>query len=157
MPILKYTLLVGASLLALIVVAGQVIEPVASTKQSSATTKQSSSSSSLELLRKMANHGENRPFASAAAAGPFLAMPAVTGLPVFAETKPVEVAKPVTIAVAVPPAALNAQARLAESDVSDKPSRPAKKVVNRKPKPRFAYVENVPRGPGSFFGAFQSW
>ena len=150
MPILKYTLLVGASLLAIILVAGHSVGTVST--ESSAKQK---SASSLEILRKMANHGEARPFASAAAAGPFLAMPAVPELPVVAAIEPPALMKSEPVAKAAP-SALNAQARIDDSVVI-KPVRAPKKVASRKPKQRLDYVANVQREPSGFFGAFQSW
>ncbi len=143
MPLLKYTLLVGSSLLALLFVAERVIAP---------TTAATNASTSLDVLRKMANHGEVRGFAPLADAGVFLPMPATSPQPVVAvaDTKPA--------VAAVPPALLNAQARVVEAEVIDKPLKPVRKTAARKPKPpRSDYVENIPRGPGGFFGAFQSW
>ena len=144
MPLLKYTLLVGSSLLALMFITERVIAPAPAAINAS---------TSLDILRKMANHGEVRGFAPLADAGLFLPMPAIASQPVNAVA---DVSHPPV--ASAPPAVLNAQARVAEADVIDRPSKPVKKTVARKPKPpRNVYVENVPRGNGGFFGAFQSW
>lgn len=172
MPLLKYTLFAGASLLALVFVAERVIAPAPAAAPNPST--------SLEVLRKMANHGAVRGFAPLAAAGPFLPMPAVNPSALLAEAEPVAVEPPVAAvapqpaaAVAPPRAAavapsraagatpssvLNAHARVAEADLIDRPTRAVKKVAPRKPRPRPVYVENMPRGQsGGFFGVFNTW
>lgn len=172
MPLLKYTLFAGASLLALVFVAERVIAPAPAAAPSPST--------SLEVLRKMANHGAVRGFAPLAAAGPFLPMPAVNPSALLAEAEPVAVETPAApvapqpAAATVPPRAaavppsraagaapssvLNAHARVAEADLIDRPTRAVKKVAPRKPRPRPVYVENIPRGQsGGFFGLFNTW
>lgn len=148
-PLIKYTIFASVSLIALLMVADHVIAP--------APAAAPRASNSLDVLRKMANHGELRGFAPLAAAGPFLPMPVVTpSMLAAADPEPVAAEKPV--AAITPPSALNAQARVAESDLIDKPMRAEKKVAPRKPKPRAVYVENAPRGQsGGFFGAFNTW
>ena len=150
MRFLKFSLVAGASLLALIIASGSVLTPTAS-----AVPKDSWS---LDVLRKMANHGELRPFATFAAAGPFLPMPAVAAPTPLASAAPVSAAPaPVATPIAAPtPSVRDAQARVAEADVSDRALLPAKKTAKRKAKPhRTVFVENM-RGPGGFFG-IQSW
>ena len=156
-PIIKYTVFAGVSLLALLMVAGRVMTPAGSPFDAA------NASNSLEVLRKMANHGEVRGFAPLAAAGPFLPMPAVTPSMLAAVAEPVVGTAPVVATIA-PPSVLNAQARVAVSDLiakpaqAEKPSRAEKKVASRKPKPRAVYVENTQRPPsGGFLSAFNSW
>jgi hypothetical protein len=161
-PVLKYTLFAGASLLALLVISEQFI--------AAAPNPVRRDSSSLDVLRKMANHGHSRGFAPLAAAGAFVPMsvPAIdvakadeTPAPVAAaavETKP---------APQMAPAVLNAQASLQPADlqqatlqsnardkaIAKKIARSTKKVAARKPKaaPRIVYVENRQSG---FFGTW---
>lgn len=149
MPILKYTLFVGSSLLSLIVAANYMIAPPPAVVQSS--------SSSLEVLRKMANHGEARGFAPLAYAGEFHPVPAMQIQPVQIAVEPALIKKP-DAAIALSPAALDAQARVSESDVIDRPARRQKKASIRKPKQsRTDYVENVRHSPFGFFSNIQSW
>lgn len=150
MPILRYTLLVGSSLLALIVAADYMIEP--------SPVAVASSSSSLEVLKKMANHGESRGFAPLAYAGEFHPVPAIQVQPVEVAVEPALITKPAAVAIALSPTTLDAQAHVAESEVIDRPARRLKKVASHKPKQaRTDYVENVQRGPFGFFGSIQSW
>ena len=150
MPILKYTLFVGSSLLLLIVAADYMIAPPPAVVQSS--------SSSLEVLKKMANHGEARGFAPLAYAGEFHPVPAMQIQPVQIAVEPALINKPDAVAIALSPAALDAQARVSESDVIDRPARRQKKASIRKPKQsRTDYVENVRHSPFGFFSNIQSW
>lgn len=150
MPLLKYTLLVGCSLLALLFAAERILSPAPATGQSAST--------SLVVLKKMANHGETRGFAPLADAGVFLPVPiAEVPVPMIADES-VSPTSPAQIAD-VAPLAMNAQARALDSDVVKKPSRRIrKKVAERKiPQVRDLYVQNVQRAPDGFFGAIQSW
>jgi hypothetical protein len=163
-PVLKYTLFVGASLLALLVVSDRFIDHT--------PANGSRGSTSLEVLRKMANHGHPRGFAPLAAAGEFHPMPAVitTAKADTVEAPPAQVeaalpASPVQVSAKVEPAAkssdavLNAQASIAERTTEQKvlkkaAAKPVKRVAAvRKPKPapRTVYVENRQ------FGFFGTW
>ena len=152
-PILKYTLLVGCSLLALLFVAERTLAPTTATA--------SNTSSSFEILKKMANHGGSRGFAPLADAGVFLPMPAPTLLTETAavpDAPVIAAAMPVSAPQSISPSVLDAHARFTEAEVIDKPIKRARKIANRKPKPsRNMYVENVSRAPTGFFGALQSW
>ena len=160
MPLLKFSLFAGASLLALLFVADHVV--------ATSPTTGPSESTSLDVLRKMANHGEARGFAPLADAGTFLPMPAPTAQPIPSAPpivtavvpsviEPTPAEKPAINASTNPSAALDAQARVADSEIVDRPARRHKKAAARKPKqPRTYYVENVPRGPFGFFDT-QSW
>lgn len=154
MPIFKYFLLVGLSLLGVIIgyEALMVAQPTSQARPFASTA-----STSLSVLRAMAHHGEyDRP--AIAAAGPLLPFNIPATTTPDADHTPVASVQPTApVLQSASPSALNARAQISHEAV--RPSKSAKKKVAavRKPRPRAVYVENMQRGAFGFFGAVQSW